>query len=190
MEDFNSYIGRLDYSNFIQFAKAKGKVHVYHKKDFLLSKTRYLTELDGLKQEHFVICILVKMGKEHVVGYAFVGEFICDYSAFIYQNASLVSIQAISECIVYQLSYQDIIAYWETNMETLRFGKQTADALYETIFKRLLDVFCDSPEESYLKLMKRCPNLKEIVPLKEIASYLRVTPTTVSNIRRKITFED
>ena len=28
-----------------------------------MSKTRYLTELDGLKQEHFVICILVKMGK-------------------------------------------------------------------------------------------------------------------------------
>lgn len=83
-----------------------------------------------------------------------------------------------------QLSYQDVIAYWETDMETLRFGKQTADALYETIYKRLLDVFCDSPEESYLKLMKRCPCLKEI------ASYLRVTPTTVSNIRRKITFED
>lgn len=96
----------------------------------------------------------------------------------------------MSECIIYQLSYQDVVAYWETDMETLRFGKRTADALYEMVYKRLLDVFCNSPEESYLSLMKRCPDLKEKVSLKEIASYLRVTPTTVSNIRRKITFKD
>jgi len=96
----------------------------------------------------------------------------------------------MSECVVYLLSYQDIVAYLETDMETLRFGKQTVDALYEMMYKRYLELYCDSPEESYLKLMQRCPDLKEIAPLKEIASYLRVTPTTVSNIRRKITFQD
>ena len=129
MEDFNSYIGRLDYSNFIQFAKAKGKVHVYHKKDFFIEQNKVSDRVGWIEAGAFRYMHTGENGKEHVVGYAFVGEFICDYSAFIYQNASLVSIQAISECIVYQLSYQDIIAYWETNMETLRFGKQTADAI-------------------------------------------------------------
>lgn len=190
MEIFNSYIGRLDYSNFIQFAKDKGRVHVYHKKDFFIKQNEISNWIGWIETGAFRYLHTSKNGKEHVVGYSFAEEFICDYSAFIYQNVSLVSAQAISECIVYQLSYKDVIAYWETDMETLRFGKQTADALYETVYKRLLDVFCDSPEEGYLKLMKRCPDLKEIVPLKEIASYLRVTPTTISNIRRKITFED
>lgn len=190
MEDFNSYIGRLDYSNFIQFAKDKGKVHTYHKKDFFIEQNNVSDRVGWIETGAFRYTRIGENGKEHIVGYSFAGEFICDYSTLIYQDATLVSIQAISECIVYQLSYQDMVAYWETDMETLRFGKQTADALYETIYKRLLDVFCDSPEESYQKLMKRCPDLKEIVPLKEIASYLRVTPTTVSNIRRKITFED
>lgn len=190
MEEFNSYIGRLDYSNFIQFIKDKGKVHVYHKKDFFIEQNRVSDWVGWIETGAFRYMHTGENRKEQVVGYSFAEEFICDYPSFIYQDASLVSIQAISECIVYQLSYQDVIAYWETDMETLRFGKQTADALYETIYKRLLDVFCDSPEESYLKLMKRCPCLKEIVPLKEIASYLRVIPTTVSNIRRKITFED
>lgn len=63
MENYNSYIGRLDYSKFIQFAKDKGKVHIYHKNDFLLSKTKCLTKLDGLKPEHFVIYILIKTEK-------------------------------------------------------------------------------------------------------------------------------
>ena len=113
MEDFNSYIGRLDYSNFIQFAKAKGKVHVYHKKDFFIEQNKVSDRVGWIEAGAFRYMHTGENGKEHVVGYAFVGEFICDYSAFIYQNASLVSIQAISECIVYQLSYQDIIAYWE-----------------------------------------------------------------------------
>ena len=36
--------------------------------------------------------------------------------------------------------------------------------------------------------MKRCPDLKEVIPLKSIASYLGVTPETVSHIRKKILF--
>ena len=38
----------------------------------------------------------------------------------------------------------------------------------------------------YRNLMERCPNLKEVVPLKSIASFLGVTPETISRIRRKL----
>lgn len=189
MEDFNSYIGRLDYSDFIQFAKDKGEIHIYHKKDFFIKQNEISDRVGWIETGAFHYMHTGENGKEHIVEYSFAKEFVCDYSSFIHQSASLVNIQAMSECVVYQLSYQDVAAYWETDMETLRFGKQTADALYEMMYKRFLDLYCDSPEEGYLKLMKRCPNLKEIAPLKEIASYLRVTPTTISNIRRKITFE-
>ena len=190
MENYNSYIGRLDYSKFIQFAKDKGKVHIYHKKDFFIEQNKVSDQVGWIETGAFRYVHTDKHGKEHVVEYSFANEFVCDYSSFIHQSTSLVHIQAMTECVVYLLSYQDIVAYLETDMETLRFGKQTVDALYEMMYKRYLELYCDSPEESYLKLMQRCPDLKEIAPLKEIASYLRVTPTTVSNIRRKITFQD
>lgn len=34
--------------------------------------------------------------------------------------------------------------------------------------------------------MKRYPNLKELIPLKEIASFIGVTPETLSIIRRRL----
>ena len=40
------------------------------------------------------------------------------------------------------------------------------------VYMRLLESYCDTPEQRYVKLMQRCPNLKEKVPLKEIASFL------------------
>ena len=42
------------------------------------------------------------------------------------------------------------------------------------------------PEERYVDLMRRYPELKEHRPLKEIASFIGVTPETVSAIRRKL----
>ena len=53
------------------------------------------------------------------------------------------------------------------------------------VYERLLDLYC-SPEIRYKKLIKRCPELKEAVPLKNIASFLGVTPETISRIRRKL----
>ena len=53
------------------------------------------------------------------------------------------------------------------------------------LYERLLDSYC-TPEIRYQRLMKRCPDLKDTVPLKSIASFLGVTPETVSRIRRKL----
>lgn len=187
---FNLYLSNLDYSNFMQLFKEKGKVHIYKKKEFFINQNAESQFVGWIKNGMFRYTCVGKDNAEHIVGYAFTEEFVCDYSSFISQSTSLVNIQAMSDCIVYQLPYQDVVAYWETNIEILRFGKHIVDNLFIMIYKQLLDTYCDAPEERYLKLMERCPDLKEKVSLKEIASYLRVTPTTVSNIRRKITFED
>lgn len=44
---------------------------------------------------------------------------------------SLVNIQAITECSVYEISRHDIIEYWETDMKTQRFGRHAAESLFE-----------------------------------------------------------
>ena len=69
-------------------------------------------------------------GEEHIVGYSFTNEYVCDYSSFMKGSLSLVSIQAITDCSVYEISHHDMIEYWETNMETQRFGRCVAENLY------------------------------------------------------------
>lgn len=61
-----------------------------------------------------------------------------------------------------------------------------AEQMFAMAYRRLLDGYCCTPEERYVSLMKVYPELKEKRPLKEIASYIGVTPETVSAIRRKL----
>lgn len=185
MNDFNSYMNGLDYSDFKNLFQEKGTLRTYRKKDFFVRQGAISRFTGWVDNGIFQYTYLDEEGTECIVGYAFPNEFVCDYSSFMKEKASLVNIQAITDCTVRELSYHDVVEYWETNYETQRFGRLAAESLFEMIYKRLLDFYC-TPETRYLRLIKRCPNLKEVVPLKNIASFLGVTPETVSHIRKKI----
>jgi len=45
-------------------------------------------------------------------------------------------------------------------------------------------MYCKTTAELYLDLLNRCPDIQEYITLKEIASFLQVTPETISRIRR------
>lgn len=185
MKDFNSYLSNLDYSDLKKMFQENGTLHIYHKKEFFVQQNETSNFIGWVENGIFHYTYIDENGMEHIVGYSFFDEFVCDYSSLMSWEKSLVNIQAITDCVVYELPYHDIIKYWETNYETQRFGRLTAESLFETTYKRLLE-FYYTPEARYLRLMKRCPNLKEVVPLKNIASFLGVTPETVSHIRKKI----
>lgn len=150
-----------------------------------LQMNEFNTYLKNLDYSHIKDLCVEKGKLRTIVGYSFTNEFVCDYSSFMKGCLSLVNIQAIADCSVYEISRHDLIEYLETNMETQRFGRYVAENLYEMVYERFLDLYC-SPEIRYKKLIKRCPDLKEAVPLKNIASFLGVTPETISRIRRKL----
>lgn len=53
---------------------------------------------------------------------------------------------------------------------------------------RYQDFHRATPHERYNLLMQRCPGIVEHLNLQDIASFLNVTPKTISKIRKEITF--
>lgn len=190
MKDFNSHLNQLDFSNLVERFKEKGKILQYKKKEYFVHQSGMSLYLGWVENGIFRYSCSAKDGREHIVGYSFECEFVGDYISFINKKQSLVNIQAVKDCTVYLLSYNDLIQYWEVDREAQNLRCSIVERLYETVYIRLLEAYCDTPEEGYLRLMKRCPDLKEKVPLKEIASFLRVTPETVSHIRKKILIKE
>ena len=65
-----------------------------------------------------------------------------------------------------------------------------SDSLFHNCYTEYLNTHRLSPKERYIALLKRCPDILQNISIKEIASYLNITPTYLSRIRKEITFEN
>lgn len=125
-------------------------------------------------------------GESHVVGYTFAGEYACDYRSYLVGTPAVVEICAATEVSGLRLPIDRIMCYWDENAENQRIGRRAAEELFVVVYDRLLDCYTKTPEEHYLSLLRRYPDLKEAISLKELASFIGVTPETISHIRRRL----
>lgn len=102
---------------------------------------------------------------------------------------SELNIQAITPCRIYICSSELLLQEFEENKENQRIARIAAEQLFFQSYSRYLDLFRFTSEERYLQLLKKCPEILQMVPLKEIASYLKITPIHMSRIRHKLSFD-
>lgn len=186
MKKMNKYVENTDFSLLETFVKEHGTVKSFAKKENFISQECPSLYMGFVESGAFRYIRTDKRGNEHIIGYAFQNEYIAEYTAYLYQIPSLVNIQAVTDSVIYMLPLDVMYAYWETNMETQRLGRIAAEQLYAQYYERVISLHSETPEERYLNLIKQCPDILNMLPLKEIASYLSVTPETISHIRKKI----
>ncbi len=126
-------------------------------------------------------------GKDYCTGFAFEGEFVADYPNCLCSKISEVTIVAGTSSKVFQIQGKDLCSLLvSANMRDLK--QAISDHLFAQIYTQYLDSYRMTTRERYKRLLSRCPEIIQCISLKDIASYLKVTPTTISNIRREITF--
>ncbi len=126
-------------------------------------------------------------GNIHIVGYTFSEEFAGSLCTLIAPNQpSLVTIEAVCNTKICYIHYSKLEDFFTTNADTIQIKCTLVEQSYLLMYNRLLDMYCKTTEELYLDLLNRCPNIQDYITLKEIASFLGVTPETVSRIRRKL----
>ena len=60
--------------------------------------------------------------------------------------------------------------------------------IFITYENRSLDLMRLDATERYLKLREQIPNIDNLIPQYQIASYLNITPVQLSRIRKKLNF--
>ena len=59
-------------------------------------------------------------------------------------------------------------------------------ALFNMAFVRLLNLYRKSPRQRYVELCEQYPQILETVTLKDLSSFLLITPNHLSRIRREL----
>src|SRR5688500_19133597 len=94
-------------------------------------------------------------------------------------------VEALDDSLLYRISKTDLEKLYQRQPEYSEFGRKFAEEALTMLMQRTLSLHTKSAEERYAELLQ-IPDLIQRVPLKYLATYLGITDTSLSRIRKKI----
>ena len=125
-------------------------------------------------------------GNEVSLYFNFDNEFSSSYDSFLMQQPSLLCLQAITEVVCLSISYSDLQALYAASIKGERFGRIMAENAYKRRVQREYNLLALSAEEKYKELKQKQPELTESIPQKYLASYIGITPQSLSRLKKNL----
>lgn len=115
------------------------------------------------------------------------GEFFGDYMSFLNQQPTLLEAVTFEPSELFRISkanFDKLSSNTEFGDKICRFA---SEALFVHKQKQQIDILTKTATERYIELQARQPKIIQRTPQKHIASYLGVTPQSLSRIRKEQT---
>ncbi|WP_430412815.1 Crp/Fnr family transcriptional regulator [Kordia sp.] len=109
------------------------------------------------------------------------------FESYVKRKKSKFNIEALEDVEAMELSFFDIENLLIENPKFERFIRLFVQQLHVNLIERINDLHFHNARERYEKLFAKKPELFQRVPLKHLASYLNITPETLSRIRGNTT---
>ncbi len=124
-------------------------------------------------------------GKDITVQFFFEQEMVTSIESFMSGQPGLFNIESIEPAIIRSIPKADFL-------ELVNSSKPLQDRMQEVLFQRLffyqklfLSRIRNNPEQRYKELLENYPDIIRRVPQHYIASYLGITPVSLSRIRNR-----
>ena len=108
-----------------------------------------------------------------------------DQASFFLQTASEENIQAITDCLGYSITFEKMNNLFHSIPEFREYGRGMLVKELVSYKKRTLAMINKSAEQRYEDLIKDAEEIFQFVQLRHIASYLGITNSSLSRIRRE-----
>ncbi len=126
-------------------------------------------------------------GAEHIIQFAIEDWWVSDLHSFFSGMPATFNIDAWQDSDVLLLEKSAREQLLNTCPKMERFFRLQIESGFVAAQQRIVDSLADSAEERYLKFIRTYPKLFEQVPQNQIASYLGITPQSLSRIRKELT---
>lgn len=111
--------------------------------------------------------------------------FASDLLSFFKRIPSKENIQALTDCQTWYITYDDMQESFHAIPEFREFGRLNIINQFGTLHQRMLSMLQQTAEQRYSDLVYTNPEILQHVPLKYIATYLGITDTSLSRIRKE-----
>ncbi len=125
-------------------------------------------------------------GNEICTNFFIANSFFSSYVSFLKREPSKFYIVAIEDTIVEQIDYESLEKAYSLSANHQKHGRNIAEKLYIQSNERILSLITKTAEERYLQFVEEHSEFMQHIPLKYLATYLGITPVSLSRLRNKI----
>ena len=186
----DSFIERFCAKYYFPYAEGRQLIEgmeykTYRKGDCLVREgerdTSFYIIARGIWRGHYL-----RDGQEVSVWFASEGEAIFSSWGYVENTVSLVSIEAMCDSELYGISKAKLEVLYAGSLELANFGRRLFEQQFLGLESWMITGRSPRAKERYLTLLEENPELLQYVLLKHIASYLWITPQSLSRIRAEL----
>jgi len=156
-----------------------------------LPKGEYLTELNEIEQRIYFITkgavrvFVPSEERELSTNFRFDNQFTSSLTSFLTQEPSQYYIKTLIASEFLTVSHDDLYWLYDNYLEINVLGRVVMERLLIDKRQKELNFLTLSAEDRYKKLLEEHPDYVLQIPLKHLASFLGITPESLSRIRAK-----
>ncbi len=144
-----------------------------------------------VRHQYFVLegCLrtylIDSLGKEHTIQFGVENWWVSDYIAYYKEVPSIFNIECLEDCKLLKVSKEKLMLLFESHHNVERYFRKQLENAFVAFQTRILSSLNLSAEERYQSFITTYPDIEQRVKNYQIASYLGITPESLSRIRKQ-----
>jgi CRP-like cAMP-binding protein len=156
------------------------------KGEYFIQKGQFAKEIAFLETGIVRAYYINNDGKEYNKTFFSAPSIIGSYASLISKQKNTVAQQALTDCKIWKASFHKIEQLSDGNYEIERLRRTIAESYFLSNEKKEIEMALLDAEKRYLILQKEYPGIELAIPQYHIASYLGISPTQLSRIRKNL----
>lgn len=128
-------------------------------------------------------------GADVSVWFAFPGYLTSELTSFLSEQPAHYAVEALADSEVLYLPRETLQQLYAAHPAISDMMRNVWEYVIVNVIGRFMALQQDSAEQRYRDLLRRQPQYVQLIPQKYLASYLGITPTSLSRIRRRLAAE-
>lgn len=159
----------------------------FAKNDFLLTEGKIANRYWFVQSGFIRSYAIDTEGNDISTNFYTVGDIVIDWPSFFLRHPTRENIQVLTDCVCWQLDFDTFQTLFHGIEAFREQGRTRLVGSYFALKNHNISMIVEPAKDRYKKLLREKPQLIQNVSLKQIATYLGITDTSLSRIRKEIT---
>lgn len=173
-------------TNEFKWALEKEAIHLSLPKNYFLLEAPEIPKYAFFLETGFAVSFSFVKGRKRIEKFWTGGQVVLSSQGFFERTPAVEFIQLMQPSEVVHFSHNGLMNLFSSFDEANTIYRTIISGCYAHCRERLLDMKNLSTSEQYRKLILRFASVEQIVPQEYIASYLGITPQSLSRLKRRL----